>query len=160
MRHSVRTCMNGWLALLALLPLLAMSAEPDLRGVGDPTRPPPGVWAHQLGAATGSSPEEAASAAAAASAASAAAAEAEATARALTVTAIRIDLATGEGVAVVGEDVVKVGDKVRGMTVVAITHDAVQLKGPKESRRLVLPDVIESSRAAARAAKRGRKERK
>ena len=163
MRHSVRTCVNGWLALLALLPLLAMSAEPDLRGVGDPTKPPPGVWARQLGAAVGTSPEDAASAAAAAaaaSAASAAAAEAEATARALTVTAIRIDLATGEGVAVVGEDVVKVGDKVRGMTVVAITHDAVQLKGPTESRRLVLPDVIEQSRAAARAAKRGRKERK
>lgn len=160
MRHSVRTCMNGWLALTALLPLMAMSAEPDLRGVGDPTKPPPSVWARQLSSGGASSPEEAASAAAAASAASAAAAEAEATARALTVTAIRIDLATGEGVAVVGEEVVKVGDKVRGMTVVAITHDAVQLKGPTESRRLVLPDVIEQSRAAARAAKRGRKERK
>lgn len=159
MRHSVRTCMKGWLGLLALLPMLACAGEPDLRGVGDPTRPPASAWARQLGSAS-ASPEEAASAAAAASAASAAAAEAEATARALRVSAIRIDLATGEGVAIVGEELVKVGDKVRGMTVVAITRDAVELKGPKESRRLVLPDVIEQSRAAARAAKRGRKDRK
>ena len=162
MRHSVRACVNGWLGLMAMLPLMAVSGEPDLRGVGDPTKPPPSVWARQLGGA-GAPADDAASAAAAAaaaSAASAAAAEAEATARALTVTAIRINLGTGEGVAVVGEEVVKVGDKLRGMTVVSITHDTVQLQGPKESRRLVLPDVIEPSRAAARTAKRGRKERK
>lgn len=164
MRYRLRGYMNAWVAtglMALLLPLSAASAEPDLRGVGDPTRPPPSVMARQsAGAGGGQSPEEAAAAAAAASAASAAAAEAEATARALTLYGIQINLASGQGVALVGDEVVKVGDKVRGMTVVAITHDTVELKGPTGSRRLVLPDVVDQSRASARAAKRGRKDRK
>lgn len=172
MSDHMRCCLNvltrlrAWLPVLALLPWLPLSAaagEADLRGVGDPTKPPPSVMARQLGSGSGSPAEEAASAAAAAAAASAAAAEAaeaEATARALKLTGIRIDVGSGEGVALIGDDVVKVGDKVRGLTVVSITHDTVELKGPSGARRLVLPDVIDQSRAPARAAKRGRKDKK
>lgn len=167
MTDRVRVGANVWamLGLVALvLPLKAMSGEQDLRGVADPTRPPPNVMARQLsGAGAGMSPEEAASAAAAAAAASAAnaaAAEAEALNRALTLYGIRINRGSGEGVALVGEEVVKVGDKVRGLTVVSITHDTVELKGPAGARRLKLPDVIEQSGAPARAAKRGRKDKK
>lgn len=161
MTYRVRGCVTVLLGLVALLPLAAVSAEPDLRGVGDPTKPPPSVVSRQLGGAGGALPaEDAASAAAAASAASAAATEAEVTTRALTLTGIRINLGNGEGVALVGDEVVKVGDKVRGWTVVSITHDTVELKGPAGARRLTLPDVIDQSRAPARAAKRGRKDKK
>lgn len=164
MTYRVRGCVTVLLGLVALLPLAAVSAEPDLRGVGDPTKPPPSVVSRQLGGAGGAGgalpAEDAASAAAAASAASAAAAEAEVTTRALTLTGIRINLGNGEGVALVGDEVVKVGDKVRGWTVVSITHDTVELKGPAGARRLTLPDVIDQSRAPARAAKRGRKDKK
>lgn len=164
MMERVRMGATVWamLGLVALmLPLKAMSGEQDLRGVADPTRPPPNVMARQLGGAgAGVSPEEAAAAAAAASAANAAAAEAEALNRALTLYGIRINHGSGEGVALVGEEVVKVGDKVRGLTVVSITHDTVELKGPAGARRLKLPDVIEQSGAPARAAKRGRKDKK
>jgi len=162
MRHPARGCVNVLLGLMALLPLAAVSGEPDLRGVGDPTKPPPGVLARQLGGGGASADDAAAAAAAvaAASAASAAAAEAAAEAKALALTGIRINLGNGEGVAVVGDEVVKVGDKVRGMTVVSITHDTVELKGPAGARRLKLPDVIDQSRAPARAAKRGRKDKK
>ncbi|MBI3382507.1 MAG: hypothetical protein HY019_10925 [Aquabacterium sp.] len=162
MRHPARGCVNVLLGLMALLPLAAVSGEPDLRGVGDPTKPPPGVLARQFGGGGASADDAAAAAAAvaAASAASAAAAEAAAEAKALALTGIRINLGNGEGVAVVGDEVVKVGDKVRGMTVVSITHDTVELKGPAGARRLKLPDVIDQSRAPARAAKRGRKDKK
>lgn len=164
MTDRVRMGASVWamLGLVALmLPLKAMSGEQDLRGVSDPTKPPPHVMARQLGGAgAGVSPEEAASAAAAASAANAAAAEAEALNRALTLYGIRINHGSGEGVALVGEEVVKVGDKVRGLTVVSITHHTVELKGPAGARRLTLPDVIEQSGAPARAAKRGRKDKK
>lgn len=164
MTYRVRGCVIVLLGLVALLPLAAVSAEPDLRGVGDPTKPPPGVLARQLGGAGGSMPADdaaaAAAVAAAASAASAAAAEAAAESKALALTGIRINLGSGEGVALVGDEVVKVGDKVRGMTVVSITHDTVELKGPAGARRLTLPDVIDQSRAPARAAKRGRKDKK
>lgn len=166
MTYRVRGSVTVLLGLMALLPLAAVSGEPDLRGVGDPTKPPPGVLARQLGGAGSGVPADdaaaAAAVAAAASAASAAAAEAEAAAeaKALALTGIRINLGSGEGVAVVGDEVVKVGDKVRGMTVVSITHDTVELKGPAGARRLKLPDVIDQSRAPARAAKRGRKDKK
>ncbi|MBI2749359.1 MAG: hypothetical protein HYX43_08510 [Burkholderiales bacterium] len=165
MRATLRTWAWAGLALLALYPLVARPAEPDLRGVGDPTRPPPGVMLKQFGAAGGSAPADAGAVAAlggvaAAAPAASAASAAESPFHGLSVTSIRIDLATGEGVAVVGDDVVKVGDKVRGMTVIEITHDTVVLKGQAETRRLVLPDVIEQSRASARAAKRGRKDRR
>ncbi|TAK92920.1 MAG: hypothetical protein EPO09_14260 [Aquabacterium sp.] len=165
MRYRVCGSLNALvlLGLMALLPWPALSGEVDLRGIGDPTRPPPRVVARQAGAggAGSGSPEvDAVAAAAAASAASAAAAEAEATARALTLSGIRINLDRGDGVAVIGDEVVKVGDKVHGMTVVSITHDTVELKGPTGARRLTLPDVIDQSRAPARAAKRGRKDKK
>ncbi|MGQ0598630.1 hypothetical protein [Aquabacterium sp.] len=164
MTYRVRGSVTVLLGLMALLPLAAVSGEPDLRGVGDPTKPPPGVLARQLGGAGSGVPADdaaaAAAVAAAASAASAAAAEAAAEAKALALTGIRINLGSGEGVAVVGDEVVKVGDKVRGMTVVSITHDTVELKGPAGARRLKLPDVIDQSRAPARAAKRGRKDKK
>lgn len=171
MTYRVRGCataLRGLAALLPLLSLAALSAEPDLRGVGDPTKPPPGVVVRQSSGAGRALPaEDAASAAAvaeaaaaAASAAAAAQAEAEVTAKALALTGIRVNLDSGEGVAVVGEEVVKVGDKVHGLTVVSITHDTVVLKGPAGTRRLTLPDVIDQSRAPARAAKRGRKDKK
>lgn len=169
MRAALR--IPTWMAvsLLWLSPLIANATEPDLRGVSDPTRPPPGVMLKQSGATAGSTPAEAIAATAAATTASGAVAAASAASapsapesalHGLGVTSIRIDLGSGEGVAVVGDEVVKVGDKVRGMTVIDITPDTVVLKSKTETRRLVLPDVIEQSRASARAAKRGRKDGK
>lgn len=170
MRRGTTTTLFALIGLLLCGPFVASGAEPDLRGLGDPTRPPASVLARQstLGAGpasgshAGSAPMAAEAPASAASApASSASAASAPEAHTLRVSAIRIDLYTGVGVAVVGDDVVHVGDKVKDMTVVSITQEAVELKGPQGMRRLVLPDAIEQSQAkAGRAAKRGRKERK
>lgn len=163
--------------LTVLLGVAAHAVEPDLKGVTDPTKPPSGVMLKMLGdragrgsksAASESAAADAVSAMPAASGASAAASAASSASGAAVeksdpwaVSSIRIDLATGEGVAIVGDDLVHVGDTVRGMKVVAITASEVQLKGPEGIRKLQLPDVIEQSGAkSARAAKRGRKEKK
>lgn len=178
MNANVRICLLALGAgLMALLSQTAHAVEPDLKGVTDPTRPPPGVMLKMTGGGSGrgarsgagdASAAEALSAMAAASGASAASGAASAASGAdaakaeiLGVSSIRINLSTGEGVAIVGDDVVRIGDTVRGMKVVSITASEVQLKGPEGIRKLQLPDVIEQSRATnARAAKRGRKEKK
>ncbi|HEX5355623.1 MAG TPA: hypothetical protein VFW93_05375 [Aquabacterium sp.] len=160
--------------LAFLLALTAHAVEPDLKGVTDPTKPPSGVMLKMLGdragrgARSGSGESGAAEAQAAMPAASGASAPAAAASGAdssqpdpWAVSSIRIDLATGDGVALVGDELVKVGDTVHGMKVVAISASEVHLKGPEGIRKLVLPDVIEQSRAkTARAAKRGRKEKR
>lgn len=153
----------------------ARAVEPDLKGVTDPTKPPSGVLLRMMGdragrglrstageTATALSAMPASSGASAAAGSASAATGSEASKPTpLSVSSIRVDLATGEGVAIVGDDLVHVGDTVRGMRVVAITASEVQLKGPEGIRKLQLPDVIEQSGAkAARAAKRGRKEMK
>jgi hypothetical protein len=166
--------------LAAMLSLSVVAVQPDLKDVTDPTKPPPGVIQKMTGdQRLGHSPKGASGAtsaqalaemsavsrasrgAAPASAASAASAVDEAQANPWSVTSIRIDLETGVGVALLGDDLVTVGDTVRGMKVVAISASEVQLKGPDGVRKLVLPDVNEQSRAKPdRAAKRGRKENK
>lgn len=164
-------------SLVVLLSFAAQAVEPDLKGVTDPTKPPAGVMLKMLGdrpgraARSGSgeaSAAEALSAMSAASGASAAAGAASAAsgaessrADAWAVTSIRIDRATGEGVALIGDELVRVGDTLHGVKVMDISASEVTLKGPEGMRKLVLPDVIEQSRAkAARPAKRGRKEKK
>lgn len=175
MKSTVRfllLCLSGLLG--ALLSLTVAAVEPDLKGVTDPTRPPAGVMLKMTGDGSGRglksvvSDGTAAAALAAMPAASGASAPAGAASGAedgqtdrWAVTSIRIDRATGEGVALVGEELVRVGDTVNGMKVLDISSSAVHLKGPDGVRKLVLPDVIEQSRAKpARAAKRGRKEKK
>lgn len=174
MKSTVRfllLCLSGLLG--ALLSLTVAAVEPDLKGVTDPTRPPAGVMLKMTGEGSGRglksvvSDGAAASALAAMPVASGASAPAGASsadggqADRWAVTSIRIDRASGEGVAIVGEELVKVGDTLHGMKVLGISSSEVQLKGPDGVRKLVLPDVIEQSRAKpARAAKRGRKEKK
>ena len=174
--HLVCLLLGGVLA--SMLAMAVGAVEPDLKGVSDPTKPPPGVMLKMTGeghAGHGAKSDErgvpgadALAAMSAASAASGASAPASTASGAdaghvdpWVVTSIRIDLATGQGVALVGDEVVMVGDKVHGMSVVAISASEVQLKGPDGIRKLVLADANEPSRAKpARAAKRGRKEKK
>lgn len=170
-KHIRPACMAAAIACLAVLPLGGWSAEGDLKGVGDPTRPPPGVMLKQqqqmVGGAIGQfvNPNGAVVPNAAAPAASAAS-DAEAQTNEFTgdkwaVTGIRIDKGTGQGVAIIGEDVVRVGDTLHGMKVVSITFDEVQIKGPDGMRKLKFSDVNELSGVTpVRSAKRGRKERK
>ena len=174
MKSAVRfllLCLSGLLG--ALLSVTVAAVEPDLKGVTDPTRPPAGVMLKMTGEGSGRGLKSVVSdgAAAAALAAMPAASGASAPAGAASpaaegpadrwaVTSIRIDRASGEGVAIVGEELVKVGDTLHGMKVLGISSSEVQLKGPDGVRKLALPDVIEQSRAKpARAAKRGRKEK-
>jgi hypothetical protein len=155
---------------LLVLPLGGWSAEGDLKGVGDPTRPPPGVMLKQqqmVGGAAGQfvNPNGAMVPAGASPAASAAS-DAEGGREELTgdrwaVSGIRIDKGTGQGVAIIGEDVVRVGDTIHGFKVMSISYEEVQLKGPEGLRKLKFSDVNELSGVTpVRSAKRGRKERK
>lgn len=174
MNKLVHVHLMGLVALVgALLSLAVAAVEPDLKGVMDPTRPPAGVMLKMTGENAGRAVKSvvndgpAAAALAAMPAASGASASAGAasssndgSADRWSVTSIRIDRASGEGVALVGDELVRVGDTVHGMKVLGISSSEVQLKGPDGVRKLALPDVIEQSRAKpARAAKRGRKEK-
>lgn len=166
--------LSGLTAIMVSLawPLGGWSAEGDLKGIGDPTRPPPGVMLKQqqqmVGGAIGQFvnpggaivPAGAAPAASAASDAEGGKTE-EFTGSQWSLSGIRIDKATGQGVAIVGEDVVRVGDTIHGMKVVSITYDEVQIKGPDGIRKLKFSEVNEISGVTpVRSAKRGRKERK
>lgn len=121
--------------LACLLPWAVTAGAQPLKGVGDPTRPPPGVMLRLPGGAAGDA--QAASAASAA----ASAASAVSVVRApvvLSLTAIRYEASSGSGGALINDKWVQVGDKVSGLTVMAITREDVLLKGPYGGQRLTL----------------------
>ena len=138
------------------------AAVPDLKGIGDPTRPPPSMLhKHAASGSDGGSSNGAASAEDAEAASSAASAAAEKAANASELSAIRYDVSRSEGLALINEQWVQAGDKVNNMSVVSITQDAVLLSGPKGVRRLKLfAEPEENVGKPARTARRGRKEKK
>jgi hypothetical protein len=164
-------------ALLALACTLgaSLAAGQDtgaqaLKGVSDPTRPPPGAMRAPDGPRDGA----AANGAAGSPAATALAASAvEAPLPPLQLNAIRFDMASATGVALINGKLVQAGDMVEGRTVLAVQRDAVLLSergkaGKSAPLRLsLLPDTPPSAThnketkrpTAARAAARGRKER-
>lgn len=111
------------LAVLAVL--VSGVALAQVSNLPDPTLPPPGLFPAQPG-----SPE--------AAAASASAASTPAAPPAPTITLIRVDAATGRGVAWLGERAVRVGDKLGASTVVGIDTQGITLRGPKGLRRMSL----------------------
>jgi hypothetical protein len=159
MKRAVFNFATRW-PLLGLLWLgMTVGAEP-FKGVSDPTRPPPGVMRQQDAGAAASPGNPGAGVNGAAAAASAASA-AEPPLPALLLNAIRFDNASGIGMALLNGVSVMAGDKVAGRTVVAIERDAVLLKGPGGTQRLTLLPELDTTRPIkARAAARGRKERK
>jgi Leucine-rich repeat (LRR) protein len=130
----------------------------DLKGIGDPTRPPASLMPKR---AASSSEPAASNAAASEAAASAASAAAEAAANSTALSAIRYDVSRSEGLALINEQWVQAGDKVNNMSVLSITQDAVLLSGPKGIRRLRLfAEPEDDVGKPTRTARRGRKEKK
>lgn len=153
--HPILSFLLAALLSWQLVPMPAQAQ--DLKGIGDPTRPPGRSSMARRGAGAASEPEMSASAVEAAAAASAAAAAA---ASATNLSAIRYDVSKSEGLALINDEWVRAGDKVKGMSVISITQDTVLLSGAKGVRRLKLFEDPEDVGKPARTAKRGRKEKK
>jgi hypothetical protein len=166
MKRLAMTSCSRW-ALLCLLPLASAVDGEELKGVVDPTRPPPGAMrmVQNTGRPLTQAEELLAVAAAAqgASAASSPAASASAAepVAALKLNAIRFDTSGRNSVALINGQVVKPGDEVAGRTVLSIARESVVMKGPSGEKRLsLLADAEQTRPQPARAAKRGRKESK
>lgn len=135
----------------------AASYADEIKGLSDPTRPPPGLMPPPAGQA-GDPSARGMQAEPAASAASAPPPEV-----ALSLDAIRYSETSGEAVALINEELVRPGDKVANMTVLSIAPNEVLLKGAAGVKRLkLLPSADEAASQPAPkkvgAAKRGRKE--
>lgn len=142
---------------LLLLPLIMSATAQPFKGVGDPTRPPAGAMRPQAGSG---GPGAAASAASAASM-PASAASAPEPRLPLQLDAIRFDAARGASVALINGELVRVGERVQALTVESISREDVVLRGASGIRRLTLRIESEPpSPVSARAAARGRKEKK
>jgi hypothetical protein len=161
----LRTFLPPAAALALLMGVFAagsLYAQQDpLKGIGDPTRAPAGVAGKQsIGGARGS----AVAAAQGASGASSPDGEAEKPKPVvLTLQAIRYDPGNGQAVAMINDELVEVGGKVSGLSVVSISRNVAVLKGPAGQRRLAL--LLESEEINPKSstdkggtAKRGRKE--
>ncbi len=113
----------------------------ELLDVPDPTRPPVGM--RPASALHGLKDGATASASAASDAASAVPAGPA-------LTGIRVDRGTGQAVALIGDDVVGVGDRVAGGAVVtAITRDRVTIRGKSGLRTLQLDEGLIASSVEA-----------
>lgn len=125
---QVLTCKRACL-LLCLVPVWvqAMPWMEELKGIGDPTRPPYGAAMGKGGAL----PIEGA-------ASDAAAAKPKVKPVGLKLQGIRYDAARGHGVAMINDEIVEVGDSVSGMKVVSISAQMAVLKGPGGVRKLRL----------------------
>lgn len=131
-----------------------------LQGIGDPTRPPPGVVLKRNAAG------EVIPTGPAGSASAASAPVDQPKPVALTLQAIRYEPSTKYAAAVINDEMVEVGDKVAGMTVMSISRSEAVLKGPAGLRKLTLRFEIEDEKTSTpdaregAAAERGRKESK
>lgn len=157
---------GAWAALFCVVGAgLAASAlaAGDLKGVSDPTRPPPGLFRPASGAPVGApamggtAPASASAALAAASAASAASAPAP---RALRLQAIRHNGASGGGVAMIDGELVELGGRLAGgWTLSAMNSDEVWITGPAGQRRLtLLGGDTQTDKPRAASGRRARKE--
>ena len=135
--QGLRVCV----ALMALAcvsgALHAQQKLPDLKGIGDPTRPPPGLMVKPGQAGVPAAPSGASGASGVAGSSGEAAAEKPRPVK-LALQAIRYDLDTGDAVAMINDELVQVGSKVAGMSVVSISRHGAVLKGPSGTRRLRL----------------------
>lgn len=111
-----------------------MAAEP--KDVPDPTRPAPAFRAKRAAAA---SPAPAAASAASAVATGGDRGKPSAAAG---LSAIRVDVATGRAVALIGDELLTVGERYKGATVVAITPYQVTLQDPRGLRKLQLDNGL------------------
>ena len=151
-----RLASAGALVLLGITAPLAALANP-LLGLGDPTRPPPGLAKPDRpmnpAALDGAASSEAA---AAASAPPPPQREPE-----LVLQLVRTDPVRGRGVALINDRLLEVGARIEGWTLVAVDANAneVFLQGPRGRLRLSLTgaQVIERNPKSAQS-RRGRKE--
>lgn len=149
----------GLLIALAVGFIGSASGADDLTGIGDPTRPPPGVMVKRNG-----TPGAAGAPGEAASGASVPDDDAQPKPVELSLQAIRFIPDTGHAVAMINGELVEVGDTVTGMRVMTISRTVTVLKGPGGLRRLTLElDSDESNSkptSGEGAATGGRKESK
>jgi hypothetical protein len=123
-----------------------------LQGLSDPTRPPPGLAKADRAGASG--------AAAAPEAASAASAPPPPPREpVLVLQLVRIDPASGRGVALINDQLLEPGARIEGWTLLALNPNEAVLQGPRGRLRLSLtgPQVIERNPKSAQS-RRGRKE--
>jgi hypothetical protein len=142
-------------ALLSVAPLVP-HANP-LLGLSDPTRPPAGLVKSTPvagGAAGGAAATEATGAASAPPPPPPAPKEAV-----LTLQLLRVDPATGAGVALINDQLLEPGARIEGWTLVSVSASEATLQGPKGRLRLSLVggQVIERNPKSAQS-RRGRKE--
>ncbi len=120
-----------------------------LLGLGDPTRPPPGLGkTDRLGAM-----------AAGAAASDAASAPPPRREPELVLQLVRIDPVGGKGMALINDQLIEPGGRIEGWTLVALTSNDAVLQGPRGRLRLSLTgaQVIERNPKSAQS-RRGRKE--
>ena len=142
--------------LFATILMASVQANP-LLGLSDPTRAPPGLV--KIERATGLGTEGAPVAAAPASEASVPAAPAAPREAPLVLQLVRTDLGVGRGMAVINNQLLELGARIDGWTLVALgSHEAV-LQGPKGRLRLSLTgaQVIERN-PKSESIRKGRKE--
>jgi hypothetical protein len=148
--------------LLCLLLLAMGSGAQQFKGVGDPTRPPPGAMRAQTGATGANDTVQAAASAASSADVPEPVSPAESAARvaaSLTLNAIRFDEHAVQGMALINGDMYNVGDAVGPFRVAAITRELVVLTGPGGERRLtLLPEPKQTKSSSPSAHKRRRKE--
>lgn len=154
---------GAWAALLCATFGVGLAASAlaagDLKGVSDPTRPPPGMFRPAPGAPVGvpGAPGAAVPASAAVAAASAASAP---VARPLRLQAIRHNGASGGGVAMIDGALVELGGRLPGgWTLSAMNSDEVWITGPAGQRRLtLLGGDTQTDKPRAASGRRARKE--
>jgi hypothetical protein len=132
--NALKRCLCIACCSACCLPAVALSAMPlsALYALPDPTRPPAGMVPVPPGAAGANSADQAASAAATASAPAAAKAPLN------QLTLVRVDAKTGQGLAMIGGRMVRVGDTVGGAMVTAVDATGVTLSTTRGLRRMSL----------------------
>lgn len=150
-RRPIGLILASWL----LAAPFALQANP-LLGLSDPTRPPAGLVKSTpvAGGAAGGAAAEAASAASSPPPPPPAPKEAV-----LTLQLLRVDPATGRGVALINDQLLEPGARIEGWTLVSVSASEATLQGPKGRLRLSLVggQVIERNPKSAQS-RRGRKE--
>jgi hypothetical protein len=153
-----RLALIGLLALCVLFAWcgMALAQTNPLLGLGDPTRPPPGLAKAERLGATGTTGATGVAAPEAASAASAPPAPREPE---LVLQLVRIDPVGGKGVALINDQLLEPGGRIEGWTLLGLTSNEAVLQGPRGRLRLSLTgaQVIERNPKSAQS-RRGRKE--
>lgn len=142
----------AWLALGACGLVAEAQAQPNpLLGLSDPTRPPPGM---SKAAGPGTAAVAASDAGSAASAPPPPPREPQ-----LVLRLVRVDPASGRGMALINDQLLEPGARIEGWTLVGVNANEAILQGPRGRLRLSLTgdQVIERNPKSAQS-RRGRKE--